>query len=84
MCYEWDFPENIAAAIGGHHGAQYKGYEPSAPVTLVSWLRETDKNLGLDALIEEAHSRYSIPFDKLEQLVESSFEKAEDLARLMV
>ena len=84
MCCEWDFPENIAAAIGGHHGAHYKGYEPSAPVTLVSWLREADKNLGLDALIEEAHSRYGIPFDKLEQLVESSFEKAEDLARLMV
>ena len=83
MCNEWDFPENIAASIGGHHGARFERHEPAAPVPLLSWLGETDKSLGLDSLIDEAHSRYDIPLDELEQVVESSFEKAEALARLM-
>jgi HD-like signal output (HDOD) protein len=84
MCHEWDFPEGIAAAIGCHHGTCYEEYEPPAPVSLVSQLRETDNTLGLDGLIEEARSRFSIPPGELERLAESSFKDAEALARLML
>jgi HD-like signal output (HDOD) protein len=83
MCDEWDFPENIAASIGQHHGARYEGYEPPAPVSLVALLREREETLGVDALIEEARSRYGVPADRMKQLVESSFEKGSALAQLI-
>jgi HD-like signal output (HDOD) protein len=84
MCYEWDFPEGIAEAIGCHHETCYGEYEPPAPVSLVSQLRETENTLGLDGLIEEAHSRFGISLAELERLAESSFKDAEALARLML
>jgi HD-like signal output (HDOD) protein len=83
MCDEWDFPENIAAAIGQHHGARYEGYEPLAPVSLVALLREREETLGVDALVEEAHTMYGIPADRVRRLLESSFEKADALAQLI-
>lgn len=84
ICNEWDFPENIAAAIGGHHGARYERHEPLAPVCLVSCLREDENDLEIEALIEEAHSQCGIPLDEVKELVESSFEKGDALARLMI
>lgn len=87
MCHEWDFPENITAAIGGHHGARYDGYDPLAPVSLVAWLREdgeNGENIGLDALTADAHSRWGIPMESLQKLIGPSFEKGDALARLML
>lgn len=84
MCHEWNFPENITAAIGGHHGASYEGYGHLAPVSLVARLREGDEDLGLDGLIEEACSRWGIPAESVLNLIEPSFEKGDALARLML
>jgi HD-like signal output (HDOD) protein len=84
ICDDWNFPENIAAAIGSHHGACYEGHEPLVPVGLVSHLRENENDLGTEALIEEAHSRCGIPFDETKRLIESSFEKGDALAPLMI
>jgi HD-like signal output (HDOD) protein len=84
MCNEWDFPESIAAAIGGHHGEAIEGYEKLGPVSLVAWLRENEEDLGLDAMIEDAHSRWGIPADTVRNLIEPSFEKGDVLARLML
>lgn len=87
MCQEWDFPENITAAIGGHHGASYDGYDPLAPVSLVAWLREDGEeggDIGLNALTAEAHSRWGIPMGSVQTLIEPSFEKGDALARLML
>jgi HD-like signal output (HDOD) protein len=83
MCDEWDFPETIAAAIGGHHGVRYEGHEPLVPVRLVALLGETEDSLGVDALIEEAHIQCDIPFDTTRELIESSFEKGYALAELI-
>lgn len=84
MCNEWDFPENIAAAIGGHHGETIDGYEQLGPVSLVAWLRENEEESGLDAMIEDAHSRWGIQPDTVQNLIEPSFEKGDVLARLML
>jgi len=84
MCDEWDFPGSITAAIGGHHGASYEGYEHLAPVSLVAWLREDEQDLGLDGLIRDAHSRWGIPIESVEKLIGPSFEKGDALARLML
>lgn len=84
MCHEWDFPENITAAIGGHHGAGYDGYDHLAPVRLVAWLREDGEDIGLDALTADAHPRWGIPMGSVQKLIEPSFEKGDALARLML
>jgi hypothetical protein len=87
MCHEWDFPENITAAIGGHHGATYDGYEPLAPVSLVAWLREDGENgedIGVDALAADANSRWDVPIESVRKLIEPSFQKGDALAQLML
>jgi HD-like signal output (HDOD) protein len=84
MCHEWDFPESLTAAIGGHHGASFEGYQHLAPVSLVAWLREDEQDPGLGGLIQEAHSRWGIPMESLQKLIEASFERGDVLARLML
>lgn len=83
MCAEWDFPESIAASIGGHHGVKVSGHEPLLPVVLVSQLREGDECLGVDELIESAVARTNLTEPELVTIIESSFENAEELARLL-
>ena len=84
MCHEWDFPENITAAIGGHHGAGYDGYEPLAPVSLVALLREEGEDIGVDALIAHANAQWDAPVEYVLRLIEPSFQRGDALAQLMV
>lgn len=84
MCSEWNFPENIAAAIGGHHGKNLEGHEALGPVRLVAWIREHEEDSVLDAMIEDARSRWGLPADGLRKLIEQSFEKGDALGRLML
>lgn len=87
QCTEWELPENLAAAIGGHHGDIYEGSAgPECPpaVTLVALLREREDNVGLERLIEVTQSQYHLPSDEVSQLVTQGFEAADELARLFV
>ncbi len=84
ICHEWQFPEHIAAAIGSHHDNRLGTHHVLVPVSLVAWIGETEKSLGVEGLIEDAYARCSIPPDKTHELVEASFEKAEGLARVLV
>jgi HD-like signal output (HDOD) protein len=83
ICADWNLPEIIASAIGGHHAADDDDYDCPAPVALAAFIRETEETLGLDALAAAAQSRYGIDPERVDELVESSFAKAEDLARLL-
>lgn len=81
---EWELPENIALAINNHHDPSMDGdAETLAPVRLVSILREDESNSGLDEMLETAQNIYNISNEKMESLIEPSFEKAKDLARLL-
>jgi len=84
ICAEWGLPENIAAAIRGHHGAEVLDHQVLAPVRLVAILREEEANSGMDELIETAGTLYSLEIEKLEAMVAPAFEKAKDLARMIV
>jgi len=84
ICSEWGLPENIAAAIRGHHGESVTDYEFLGPVRLVAILREDDANFGLEEMIAEAQDTYGVPGAKMEALIEPGFEKAKELARLIV
>ena len=45
-------------------------------------LREVNEELGRDQLIADLDARYNIPADETVELIDESFEKAEELARL--
>jgi HD-like signal output (HDOD) protein len=81
LCSEWDLPENIASAIGGHHRTKDDLYNCPPPVSLVALLGESEN--GVESLVEEAHSKHGISQDKVNELISSSFNDAEGLIRLM-
>ncbi|MCP4672779.1 MAG: HDOD domain-containing protein [Desulfobacula sp.] len=87
ICSEWGLPENIALGIKYHHKADAdSGYEALGPVVLVAMLREGDSSEenGIEEIIDEAQKLFNIPEDKMQSIIESSFEKAKDLARMIV
>jgi HD-like signal output (HDOD) protein len=85
ICSEWELPENIALAINNHHNPELDDDDDTLiPVRLVSILRENEENNGLDEMIETADSAYNISAEKMESLIEPSFEKAKALAKMIV
>jgi len=85
ICSEWGLPENIALAIKHHHGtASGEDHETLGPVRLVSIIREDDSNNGVDEMIAKAETVYNIPPEKMHSMIEPSFEKAKDLARMIL
>jgi|ETNmetMinimDraft_26_1059896.scaffolds.fasta_scaffold33177_2 HD-like signal output (HDOD) protein len=85
MCDEWALPEALASSVGGHHGEVGEGTEglisPPA-VILVSHLREPEERIGSDRLVEAVNEQFGIGTDEVVELVEDSFEAAEELAAL--
>jgi HD-like signal output (HDOD) protein len=85
ICSEWGMPENIALAIKNHHGqANGDGDETLGPVQLVAILREDETNNGMDEMIARAEEVYNISKDQMEAIIAPSFEKAQELARMIV
>ncbi len=82
LCEEWQLPDGLGRAIGGHHApvGTVDGCPPA--VALVSHLRETVDRSGVDELVAEAHHRFGLPEDVVTNLVHVSFEDAEELADL--
>ena len=85
ICSEWGLPENIAMAIKTHHPDQAANgnYQPLGPVRLVSFFREDETNDGVDEMIREAQNVYNISEETLSPLIDKSFEKATDLAKMI-
>ncbi|MCG8549229.1 MAG: HDOD domain-containing protein [Desulfobacterales bacterium] len=83
ICAEWGLPENIAAAIRGHHGVEVEGHQALGPVRLVAILREKEDNSGMDEFVETAVTLYSLEVEKVEAMIEPAFEKAKDLAKII-
>jgi HD-like signal output (HDOD) protein len=84
ICSEWGFPDSLTAAIGGHHGVEYEGFEVPPAVMLVSLIRDDLNNPGTDQLIEAAHMRYGMDPARAEELLKTGFEAADELAGLFL
>ncbi|MGB5306156.1 MAG: HDOD domain-containing protein [Gammaproteobacteria bacterium] len=82
MCADWDFPERLIQAIGAHHGNGADGLAALPAVSLVALLRESERNPGVQALIDAAVSSHGLAPEQLDELVTASFEAAEDIARM--
>ena len=80
---EWNLPEALASAIGGHHHPDEDEYDCPAPVGLVAHLREEDAPSGEASLIADATGRHGISEEVITGILENSIEQASGLARLM-
>jgi len=87
MCSEWALPEGLACSIGAHHGVHgpgNEGLECPPAVAMVSHLRESEQCLGVDRIVQIAHEQFGLKEDDTSELLEESFDAAEELARLFV
>jgi HD-like signal output (HDOD) protein len=82
ICGEWNLPESIVIDIGSHHpGSDREGCPAS--VALAAHLREADEETGLGSLIEAATAEHRIGPEKLDEIVETAFRKAEEFTQLL-
>lgn len=85
ICAEWEFPENIALAIRHHHGPQADhDHETSGPVRLVSSLGQYDADGGVEEMVYRAETVHNISKEKMQAIIEPSFEKAAEFAHIIV
>lgn len=82
ICRDWNLPESLCAAIGGHHGAMIEGFDVPPAVILVGFIRNTPDDPGTEKLIEIAQIRYSMNSERLTELVRAGFAAADELAGL--
>ena len=80
ICNDWEFPESLAVAIAGHHGAEIADAVIPDAVRLVSLIGEGDTSL--DPLVAAGEER-GITADAMQRIVKESFEAADELARAM-
>ncbi|MFH1467935.1 MAG: HDOD domain-containing protein [Pseudomonadota bacterium] len=80
---EWNFPEGLGYAIGGHHGSDEPELASPLPVRLVGLLgEEAEEDQALDSLIETARGTHDVPVDRVVQAVRRGFELSEEVAAL--
>ncbi len=85
ICAEWELPETIAQSIHNHHNPELdKDHDTLIPVRIVSVLRENEDNSGIDEMISAAESACGISAEKMESLIDPSFEKADALAKMIL
>lgn len=76
---EWELPENLASAIGGHHCPDDPAYDCPLPVALVANLSDTDESLErLQAALGDHLSE-----EEADSLIMSARRSARELARFM-
>ncbi len=76
---EWELPENLASAIGGHHSPDDPTYDCPLPVALVANLSDTDESLGRLRTALGDH----LPGEEADSLIEGAQQSARELARFM-
>ena len=74
MAEEWNLPEYVVKAIGGHHGENGDG-NAEAAVKLVSHLRYVDED-KVSALREKCMTEYEMDAHRLDEMIQKAFEDA--------
>lgn len=77
----WELPDGLSRSIGNHHTDTCTDAELPPATRLVSTLRETQAEFGIEALVEQARSDYGLTADWTRSAVEKATEVANDLAR---
>lgn len=79
IAHEWELPESLASAIGGHHSPDDPAYDCPLPVALVANLSDTEASL------EHLHAALGnhLSSEEADSLLESAQQSARELARFM-
>lgn len=81
----WELPEALTAIIDSHHDHEGLSDAELLPaMRLVSVHRETEREYGIEAMLEEGKSRYGLAPDWVTQVVAESDEKALELSQTLV
>ena len=78
---DWELPENLTTIIQGHHDDSASDLELPPALRLVALHRETEREYGIEAMIETARSMYGLEADWLKSAVAASEEQAIDLSQ---
>ncbi|MFT7625164.1 MAG: HD-like signal output (HDOD) protein, partial [Myxococcota bacterium] len=78
MGHHWELPTGLVQSIDGHHAGE--GAQPA--VHLVSFIRETDEQPGVDELVSVCEGEYNLAADDVTAAVGQAFEDATELAKL--
>jgi len=78
---DWDLPDNLTTVIQGHHDDGATDAELPPALRLVAMHRETEREFGIEAMVETAKSMYGLEADWLQATIAASDDQARDLAR---
>ena len=79
LCDEWELPESLAVAIGGHHG---RGDEPAPPaIELVSHIRDIELD-DVAAVVGPHAGTFGYDLAAVHEAIEAAEVEAADLARI--
>lgn len=81
LSVEWELPENLTSVIQGHHDDRATDAELPPALRLVALHRETEREYGIEAMIETARSMYGLEPDWLRDAVAACEEQALDLSQ---
>ena len=81
LAQTWELPETLQTLIQCHHQDDLSDREFPAALRLVSVLRETEVEHGLEALIEIGRSDYGVTPEQMQETLEGSQKQARELAR---
>ncbi len=80
LAHAWKLPAALTDSIAGHHSDDLSDRERLPAVRLVSVLRETEHQYGIDALLDVAHSEYGLAPEQVARSLKSANEIANELA----
>ena len=78
---DWELPENLTTVIQGHHDDSATDAELPPALRLVALHRETEREYGIEAMIEAAKTMYGLAADWLKKTITASEQQAIDISR---
>lgn len=82
LCAQWELPNALASAIGGHHGGEDTAAPPG--VVLAAPFREVDAPEIRDAIVAAATEQHGLTADEVVELLDKATLDAVEVASLFV
>ncbi len=83
ICNEWDLPEPIASAIGGHHGNDSDIFNCPVPVSLVAPIASLETDAIKNTLVQPLSEKHDLPQERVETIIDASLKHAEELVHMI-
>jgi HD-like signal output (HDOD) protein len=80
LAEEWELPPSLASVIQSHHSDEATDAELPPALRLVALHRETEREYGLEVLVEEAGALYGLRHDRMAAIIERGDAQARELS----